>query len=194
MVARLYHFAQPLTRGPATTENRLMSRAPSIRWRHGALGLALLALPATAAAQISPTTPAHPSMPWSGITTPQGQLIRFIYVPAQAVTLEYLVPGVPESAPPALEPAPPGTEGEGKGEAKDEAKGEVKGEVKTPQEAPPRESAPAAPQILRQQVTVPGYYVRESTVGFHYPERWAIEQAEPNVYRWRQIPAQFVPK
>jgi hypothetical protein len=47
---------------------------------------------------------------------------------------------------------------------------------------------------VRQEVTVPGYYVRETTVGFHYPDRWSIEQAAPNVYRWQQIPGQFVPK
>jgi hypothetical protein len=47
---------------------------------------------------------------------------------------------------------------------------------------------------VRQQVTIPGYYVRETTVGYHYPERWSIEQAAPNVYRWRMLPAQFVPK
>jgi hypothetical protein len=47
---------------------------------------------------------------------------------------------------------------------------------------------------VHQQVTVPGYYVRETTAGFYYPERWAVEQAAPNVYRWRPVPAQFIPK
>jgi hypothetical protein len=168
----------------------------------------LLALPVSAAAQVvSPTTPVHPSMPWSGITTPQGQLIRYIYVPPQPVLLEYIVPAAAtESAPPpAVEPAPPaGSEpkdGEAKGgEAKDgEAKGpDTKGpETKVeapPEAAPPGEKPPEGPQIVRQQLTVPGYYVRETTVGFHYPERWTIEQAAPNVYRWRQIAPQFVPK
>ncbi len=148
-----------------------------------ALALALLALPSTATAQVSPTAPAHPSMPWSGITTPQGQMIRFIYVPPQPVMLDYVVMGPTETPPPVAEPAPPA----------------VPGEVKSadtppePQE-PPSEAPPPAPRVVRQQVIVPGYYVRETTVGFHYPERWAIEQAAPNVYRWRQIPAQFVPK
>ena len=49
-------------------------------------------------------------------------------------------------------------------------------------------------QIVYQQVTVPGYYVRETTAGFHYPERWMIEQVGPNTYSWRPLPAQFVPK
>jgi hypothetical protein len=70
--------------------------------------------------------------------------------------------------------------------------------------APEREPAPPAgtaapelppvPQIVSQQVIVPGYYVRETTVGFHYPDRWTVEQVAPNTYRWRQLPAQFVPK
>jgi hypothetical protein len=47
---------------------------------------------------------------------------------------------------------------------------------------------------VRQQVVIPGYYVRETTAGYHYPERWTVEQIGPNAYRWRQIPSQFVPK
>jgi hypothetical protein len=117
-------------------------------------------------------------MPWSGITTPYGQLVRYVYMPPQPVTLEYVVPGAP--AEPAAEPPAPAT---------DDAKGE---------DAPPAEAgrapAPTAPQVLRQQLTLPGYYVRETTVGFHYPERWVIEQTALNVYRWRMLPPQFVPK
>ncbi len=156
-----------------------MAHVPSLRWWQHALALVLLGLPVTAAAQISPTTPAHPNLPWGiGVATPQGQLIRYIYVPPQPVTLQYLVPGAPESAPPDAEPAPPG----------------AAGDAKPPADAPVPESAPATPQIVQQQVTVPGYYVRETTVGFHYPDRWTIEQVGPNAYRWRPLPAQFVPK
>jgi hypothetical protein len=145
------------------------------------LGVALLAVPVVASAQVSPTAPVHPTLPWAGITTPHGQLIRFIYVPPQPILLEYLVIAPPEGGAPPVEPAPP------------PAEGEVKPEAAGP-EAPTPGSAPPTPQVVRQQVTVPGYYVRETTVGFHYPDRWAIEQAAPNVYRWRQVPAQFVPK
>ena len=146
-------------------------------WRY-ALGLALLALPAAATAQVSPTTPAHPAMPWAlGLATPQGQLIRYIYVPPQAVSLEYLVPGVVPGPPPPPDQPPAGVEGEARHE-----------------EGPPAPPATPAPQVLRQDVTIPGYYVRETTAGFHYPDRWMIEPAGPNLYRWRQIPPQFVPK
>jgi hypothetical protein len=144
-------------------------------------------------------------MPWTGITLPQGQFIRFVYMPAQPVTLEYLVPGTPEAPPPTVEPAPPASEGEAKADAKPDAKPDAKAEAKkgAPTEAkaedkpapePPAETPPPAPRLVRQQVMVPGYYVRETTVGFHYPERWVIEQAGPNAYRWRMLPAQFVPK
>jgi hypothetical protein len=140
------------------------------------LALVLLIAPATALGQ-SATAPPHPSMPWGGVTTPLGQFLRFVYMAPQPVTLEYVVTGPAPALPPAEPPA--STDGEGK-----------------PAETPPAEpAAPAtAPYLVRQQVTIPGYYVRETTVGYHYPERWAIEHAAPNVYRWRMLPAQFVPK
>ena len=141
---------------------------------------ALLVVPLTALAQ-SPTAAPHPTMPWSGITTPYGQLIRFVYMPPQPVTLEYLVAGSPAAPLPAEPPAAAG-------------EGEPKPTDAPPAEPAPAAAAPAAPQIVRQQVTIPGYYVRETTVGYHYPDRWSIEQAGPNMYRWRMLPAQFVPK
>jgi hypothetical protein len=147
------------------------------------LALALLTLPSTAIAQVSPTAPPHPTMPWSGITTPQGQLLRFIYVPPQPVTLEYVVTGPADTPPPVADPAPPA--------APDQAKS---GDAPAAEPAPPSASSAPGPRIFHQQITIPGYYVRETTVGFHYPERWAIEQAAPNVYRWRQLPAHFISK
>ena len=84
----------------------------------------------------------------------------------------------PPAAPPAAAPAPPS----------------AAGDAKPPEDTAAGESVPAPPQIVSQQVTVPGYYVRETTVGFHYPDRWTIEQVGPNTYRWRPLPAQFVPK
>lgn len=167
-----------------------MAHARSARRWPLPLALALLALPATAAGQVSPTAPAHPGLPWGiGVATPQGQLIRYIFVPPQAVTLDYLMTGALENAPPAEEPTPPGPEGEPKAEAK-----LPKPPEDTTKDTTPRESTPVLPQIVRQQVVVPGYYVRETTAGYHYPDRWTIEQIGPNAYRWRQLPAQFVPK
>jgi len=218
-----------------------MAHLPLLRWWRPALALALLTLPATAAAQISPTTPSHPNLPWGiGVATPQGQLIRFIYVPPQPVTLQYLVPAAPSappaaepSAPPAAEPAPPTAQptpptAQPTPPAAQPAPPASPPAPSTAQPAPPAsqpvppaaqpvppsaqpappsaadakppedtaagEGVPATPQIVYQQVTVPGYYVRETTVGFHYPDRWAIEQVGPNTYSWRPLPAQFVPK
>ena len=71
---------------------------------------------------------------------------------------------------------------------------EPRTEEKPPERAAPSDGPPPSPRLVRQVVTIPGYYVRETTVGFHYPERWAVEQAAPNIYRWRQVPAQFIPK
>ena len=150
------------------------------------LTVALLVTPIAATAQtVSPTAPVFPSLPWSGVSTPQGQLIRYIYVPPQPVTLEYVIPPPPEVPTTAMEPTPP---------APPSTTAETKPDQKPPEPEPSSESPPPGPQVVRQQIVVPGYYVRETTVGFHYPDRWSIEQAGLNVYRWRQIPAQFVPK
>jgi hypothetical protein len=84
-----------------------------VRSPHALIVLVLLGWPVTAVAQVSPTAPVHPALPWSGITTPQGQLIRFIYVPPRTVTLEYFMPAaVGESPQPVTAPAPPPAEGE----------------------------------------------------------------------------------
>jgi hypothetical protein len=161
--------------------------------RRAVLAIALLGSPATAMAQVSPTAPAHPAFPWGiGVATPQGQLIRYLYVPPQTVTLDYLMTGVLDNTPPSSEETP--TEGQPKTEGKP-TEGQAPGTPTT--ETKPEEktdSAPPPPQIVRQQVVIPGYYVRETTAGYHYPERWTVEQIGPNAYRWRQIPSQFVPK
>jgi hypothetical protein len=43
-------------------------------------------------------------------------------------------------------------------------------------------------------VTVPGYYIAETTTGYYYFEHWALEQSNVGVYQWRLLPAQFVRK
>jgi hypothetical protein len=42
-----------------------------------------------------------------------------------------------------------------------------------------------------QVVTVPGYVVTQTTLGYEYPERWTLEQTSPGVYQWRVLPAEF---
>jgi hypothetical protein len=46
----------------------------------------------------------------------------------------------------------------------------------------------------QELVTVPGYYIAETTTGYYYFERWTLEQANYGVYQWRLLPAQFVRK
>ena len=138
----------------------------------------LLFLPASAWAQ-NPGDPTHPALPWAlGRAIPTGQLLNYqtyqpqqyvrdVWVPAQPVVVEAVI-GLqaqarePESSPP-----------------------------RQPQvgEAPDSGSVPASPQslVLRQTYVVPGYYVRETTVGFHYPERWVLDSS----YTWRLLPAEF---
>jgi hypothetical protein len=163
------------------TDNRPVRRGASALGC--VLAVLLAATPGTVTAQVSPTAAPHPTMPWGGVTTSYGQFIRFVYMPPQPVTLEYLVAGAPAAPPPAAEPPAP-------------AEGEAKGEDTPPADAVPTPAPPPppAPQIVRQQLMLPGYYVRETTVGFHYPERWVVEQTALNAYRWRMLPSQFVPK
>jgi hypothetical protein len=42
-----------------------------------------------------------------------------------------------------------------------------------------------------QVVTVPGYVVTQTTLGYDYPERWTLEQPSVGVYQWRLLPAEF---
>jgi hypothetical protein len=46
----------------------------------------------------------------------------------------------------------------------------------------------------QEVVTVPGYYIAETTTGYYYFERWALEESNDGVYQWRLLPAQFVRK
>jgi len=128
----------------------------------------VLLLPAVATAQsISPTTPAHPALPWGlGPAIPTGQLIRWIWIEPQYVVVDTLVPG----------PAPEATE------TSDESASGANASA---------ESAPAPePSVLRQTYTVPGYWVRQTTAGFYYPDRWTLEQVGPGTYQWRMLPAE----
>jgi hypothetical protein len=61
---------------------------------------AVLAAAGGAAAQVSPTSPPHPTNPWNIYSgTGQGQVIRYIPVPPQPVTIEVPV-DVPAGVPP----------------------------------------------------------------------------------------------
>ena len=55
--------------------------------------------------------------------------------------------------------------------------------------APSAETAPF--ELQDTVVTIPGYYVTETTTGYMYPERWTLDQLNVGVYQWRLLPAQF---
>jgi hypothetical protein len=48
--------------------------------------------------------------------------------------------------------------------------------------------------VWRQSVVVPGYWVRQTTAGDQYPQRWMLEQLSPGNYRWRLLPAEMRPR
>jgi hypothetical protein len=114
----------------------------------------------------SPTVSAHPGgFPWAiGVAIPQGQLLRYVWIAPQTVTLDTILP-VPAEAP---EP---------------DAAADGAPQV-TASESPPQYA------VWRQTAVVPGYWVRQTTAGVYYPQRWTLEQTAPGAYRWRLLPAE----
>ena len=49
-------------------------------------------------------------------------------------------------------------------------------------------------EYQEQVVEIPGYTVTETTMGYLYPERSALQQVTPGVYQWVRLPQQFQPK
>jgi len=45
-----------------------------------------------------------------------------------------------------------------------------------------------------QYTEVPGYVVVETTLGYLYPERWALYSPAKGVYQWARVPSAFQPK
>ena len=45
-----------------------------------------------------------------------------------------------------------------------------------------------------QYTEVPGYIIIETTLGYVYPERWALYSPARGVYQWARVPATFQPK
>jgi len=45
-----------------------------------------------------------------------------------------------------------------------------------------------------QYTELPGYYVTETTLGYVYPERWALYTPAKGVYQWQRVPSVFQPK
>jgi hypothetical protein len=45
-----------------------------------------------------------------------------------------------------------------------------------------------------QSTEIPGYYYTETTLGYIYPERWALYSPEKGLYEWQRVPWAFQPK
>ena len=136
--------------------------------------LAIVLAPVVAGAQSAPTptAPSHPGLPWGiGIMIPVGQLLRHVWVTPQTVVVDTLL-SVPAEAP------------------------EVQAPVLTAQQAATEPAAERPPQyaVWRQTVVVPGYWVRQTTAGDYYPQRWMLEQVAPGTYSWRLLPAEVRPR
>jgi hypothetical protein len=115
------------------------------------------------------TSGAHVALPWSlGPALPQGQMIRQPLTIPGAPIRDIWVPSQPVVVEAMVAmPAQAGSELASTGRATGETEYGV----------------------VRQSYVIPGYYVRETTVGFHYPERWMLDQS----YTWRLLPAEFRP-
>ena len=121
---------------------------------------------------VSVSTPAHPALPWAlGPAIPTGQLIRDIWVQPQQVVIDSLVqvPVVPEGPPAEVNQA--STDGGKDGE--------------------PTAVPALQPAVLRQTLTIPGYWVKDTTAGYYIPARWVLIQPSPGTYAWWLAPPEF---
>jgi hypothetical protein len=131
--------------------------------------LMVLLVSAVPASAQSPTSPAWVGFPWAlGPAIPQGQMLRQSQTIAGGYVRDIWIPSQPVVVEAMVAmPAKFGSELASAGRAVGETQYEV----------------------VRQSYEVPGYYVRQTTVGFHYPERWVLDQS----YTWRLVPAEFRP-
>ena len=82
------------------------------------------------------------------------------------------------------------------GATRPDARGQVIGYLEVPPEqvtiAVPAAGPESGPlQLQPQVVTIPGYHIAETTLGYVYPERWTLDQVNVGVYQWRLLPAEF---
>ena len=128
---------------------------------------------------VSVNTPAHVYLPWSlGPAIPVGQLIRDVWVQPQQVVIDTAVqvPVIPAGEPAdAAQVSTDGTKGNG---TKDK-------------DAEPAPVPATQPAILRQTVTIPGYWMNDTTIGYYVPARWELIQPSPGNYAWWLAPPEI---
>jgi hypothetical protein len=123
---------------------------------------------------VSVSTPAHPALPWAlGPAIPVGQLIRDIWVQPQQVVIDSAVqvPVIPAGEPAEVNQV-----------STDGSKDKDREAPKTPA---------TQPAVLRQTLTIPGYWVKDTTAGFYIPARWVIIQPSAGTYAWWLAPPEF---
>ena len=136
---------------------------------------AVLAQPGAVSAPgpgVSVNTPAHVYLPWSlGPAIPVGQLIRDVWVQPQQVVIDSVVqvPVIPAGEP--VDAAQASTDG-------------------TKDTEPPTTPA-TQPAVLRQTVTIPGFWIKDTTAGYYIPSRWVLVQPSPGNYAWWLAPPEF---
>lgn len=129
---------------------------------------------------VSVSTPAHPALPWAlGPAIPVGQLIRDIWVQPQQVVIDSAVqvPVIPAGEPASVN------------QVSTDGRKDTDGSKDKDQDAP---KAPATqPAILRQTLTIPGYWVKDTTAGYYIPARWVLIQPSPGAFAWWLAPPEF---
>jgi hypothetical protein len=138
---------------------------------------AVLAQPGAVSAPgpgVSVNTPAHVYLPWSlGPAIPVGQLIRDVWVQPQQVVIDTAVqvPVIPAGEP--ADAAQASTDG-----AKDK-------------DTEPAKVPATQPGIFRQTLTIPGFWIKDTTAGYYLPARWVLVQPSPGSYAWWLAPPEF---
>ena len=125
---------------------------------------------------VSVNTPAHVYLPWSlGPAIPVGQLIRDVWVQPQQVVIDSVVqvPVIPA------------------GEPADAAQASTDGTKDKDKDAEPPKIPATQPAVLRQTLTVPGYWIKDTTAGYYIPSRWVLIQPSPGAYAWWLAPPEF---
>jgi hypothetical protein len=136
--------------------------------------------PTTANLLNRPNDFAHPSLPWSYFAPPfgSGSYGKLVEIP------------------PAGTPLPPPTVPWWR---RQWAWGQVIQYIEVPAQhvaiPVPRAVADSLPLEWHPAVvTIPAYYVAETTAGYYHFPRWSVEQSSYGVYEWRLLPGQFVRK
>jgi hypothetical protein len=130
----------------------------------------------------NPLNNPHPMLPWGDGQIGgerYGQVIRYWENQPQVVyNVIFVTPPAEEAAPPPTEPEP-------------QPQGEPSSQPSTPQGAL---DAKAARPPEGRSVTVPAYWIVETTRGYLHMPRWALQEVGGGRYQWVLVGAWFHPR